>query len=51
MVVHLYDYLSGKRSGNPGALLEEMIDVLPTVAAEVAAPLEKAEKLVFISRR
>lgn len=34
--------------GNHAAILEKMIEILPKVAAAVAAPLAKTEKMVFV---
>lgn len=34
--------------GNPGAVLEKVIDVLPEVARELSKPLQKTENMVFV---
>lgn len=38
-------------SANPGAVMEKLIDTLPAIAAEIAAPLGNTERLVFIGGR
>ena len=34
--------------GNAGVIMEKMIEILPKVAANIAAPLAKTEKMVFV---